>query len=532
MTVTAPRSRGPSLVRSTAVIGGLTGVSRILGFAREMLIAAVLGAGPVSDAFFVAFRLPNLFRRILAEGAFNSAFVPLYARRLEGGEEGGPPGETPTEAAERFASETFAALITVLALLVLGFQLAMPFLVIGLAPGYADQPGWIARTTVLGLITMPYILFMSLSAMFGGVLSAHGRFAAFAFAPVLLNVVLVALLLSPIGVEWQAARWLAWGVAVAGLAQCGVVYWGMRRQGVRLNWVKPRLTPGVKKVLTLGLPGALAAGATQINIVVSQQIASAKEGAVSWLSFADRLYQLPLGMIGIAMGVALLPTLSRRLRAGDEDGARQSLNRAIEIASFFTAPAAVALAVSASFWIQAIFEHGRFTAEDTANTTPMLIAFAAGVPAFIAVKVFAPGFFAREDTKTPMRYAIVAVLINMALGVSLFFAIGVTGVAIATSAAGWANTVLLARTLARDGLLRPDVRLLTRFPRILIASAVMGVVLWPITRAATPYLGQGIATDIIVCLGAAGAGLIVYLAAALALGVTGPRELRAMIKRS
>ena len=524
--------RAPSLVRATAIIGGLTGVSRVLGFAREILIAAVLGAGPVSDAFFVAFRLPNLFRRILAEGAFNSAFVPLYARRLEGGEEGGPAGETPREAAERFASETFSALVAVLAIVVLVCQMGMPFLVMGLAPGYVDQPDWISGTTILGLITMPYILFMSLSAMFGGVLNAHQRFVAFAAAPVLLNVILIALLLAPIGAPWEAARWLAWGVAVAGVAQCGVVYWGLRNQGIRLRLLRPRTTPGVKRVVALGVPGALAAGATQINIVVSQQIASAKEGAVSWLSFADRLYQLPLGMIGIAMGVALLPTLSRRLRAGDEAGARMSLNRALEIASFFTVPAAVALALAAPFWVHSIFQHGRFTAEDTANTVPMLIAFAVGTPAFVAVKVFAPGFFAREDTKTPMRFALAAVAINMALGVALFFAIGVTGVAIATSAAGWANAALLARALARDGLFQPDVRFLSRFPRICIAAAIMGAGLWPATQYLREFLGVSLVFDLVLCAIGAAVGLVLYLVAALLLGVTGPRELRAMIKRS
>lgn len=521
-----------SLFRSTLVIGGLTGVSRVLGFAREVLIASVLGAGPISDAFFAAFRLPNLFRRLLAEGAFNSAFVPLYARRLEGGADDGPEGETPAEAADRFASETFSVLIVVLLGLVLVAEAAMPWLMRGLMPGRIGDADWIARASLLGAFTMPYILFMSLTAMFGGVLNAHGRFAAFAFAPVLLNVILVGLLLGPIGEGWEAATWLAGGVAVAGLAQCAVVYAGMRRQGVRLKLSAPRLTPGVKRVAALGVPGAISAGVVQINIVISQQIASLQVGAVSWLSYADRLYQLPLGMIGIAMGVALLPALSRRLRADDHDGARDSLNRAIEISAFFTLPAAFALAAASHFWVQGLFEHGRFDAEDTAMTGTVLMAFAFGLPGFIGVKIFAPGFFAREDTKTPMRYAMVAVAINIVLGVALFFAVGVVGLAIATSVSGWANTLLLMRALGRDGLFRPDARLKRRFPRIVLAAALTGAVAWGLARYGQPLLGARFLQDLAIILGAGGIGGAVYLALCFALGGVRLGDLRAATRRA
>jgi len=521
-----------NLFRSTFVIGALTGLSRVLGFVREVLIASVLGAGPISDAFFAAFRLPNLFRRLLAEGAFNAAFVPLYSRRLEGGDEHGPEGETPPQSAERFASETFSVLVVVLIVLVLVAQATMPWLMRGLMPGRIGDADWIARASVLGLFTMPYILFMSLSAMFGGVLNAHGRFAAFAFAPVLLNIILVALLLSPIGQGWEAATWLAGGVAVAGVAQCAVVYAGMRRQGVNVKFLRPRLTPGVKRVAALGVPGAISAGVVQINIVISQQIASLQVGAVSWLSYADRLYQLPLGMIGIAMGVALLPALSRHLRANDEQSARDSLNRAMEISAFFTLPAAFALAAASHFWVRGLFEHGRFGPEDTAMTGAVLAAFAVGLPGFICIKIFAPGFFAREDTKTPMRYAGVSVVINIVLGVALFFAVGVVGLAIATSVAGWVNAMLLARALTRDGLFRPDARLLARLPRIALASALTGVLAWFLAREGSALLGANFVTDLAVILGAGGIGLVFYVAVSAALGAIRPSDLKAAMRRS
>ena len=531
-----------NLFRSTVVIGGLTGVSRVLGFARDALIASVLGAGPISDAFYAALRLPNLFRRLLAEGAFNSAFVPLYARRLEGDADGdGAPddGDASPEAraarqaeADRFASETFSVLIIVLVVLVLAAEAAMPWLMRGLMPGRAGDADWITRATVLGLFTMPYILFMSLTAMFGGVLNAHGRFAAFAAAPTLLNVVLVALLLSPIGQEWRAATWLAAGVAVAGVLQCAVVYAGLVRQGVSLRLAWPRLTPGVKRVVALGIPGAVSAGVTQVNIVISQMIASFQAGAVSWMSYADRLYQFPLGMIGIAMGVALLPMLSRRLRANDEQGARDSLNRAIEISALFTVPAAAALATGAAFWVAAMFEHGRFSPDDTAMTAAVLVAFAVGLPAFIGVKIFAPGFFAREDTKTPMRYAAVAVVVNIALGAALFMVIGVVGLAVATSVAGWINAILLARTLARDGLLAPDMRLKARLPRVALAAAATGGFVWWASRAMNVELGQSIVWDLTVAAGVAAAGGLLYLIAVFVLGALRPSDLKLMTRRA
>jgi len=523
-----------SLLRSTVVIGGLTGVSRVLGFAREALVASVLGAGPVSDAFYAALRLPNLFRRLLAEGAFNSAFVPLYARRLEEGDEAAADGgdEPAAAAADRFASETFSALLVVLVVLVLVAEIAMPWLMRGLMPGRASDPEWIARATVLGRFMMPYILFMSLTAMFGGVLNAHGRFAAFAFAPSLLNMVLVGLLVSPIGQAWEAATWLGAGVAIAGALQLGVVYAGLRRRRVTLRLAAPRLTPGVKRVIALGVPGAIAAGVTQLNIVISQMIASFQVGAVSWLSYADRLYQFPLGMIGIAMGVALLPTLSRRLRASDEPGARESLNRAVEISAFFTLPAAAALGAGAVFWVTALFQHGRFDAAASAVTGQVLTAYAAGLPAFVAVKVLAPGFFAREDTKTPMRYAAVAVAVNIALGAGLFYAFGAVGLAIGTSAAGWVNAGLLARTLARDGLLAPDARLKARLPRILAAAALTGGLVWAGVRYAAPMLGRTVALDLGLCLAVAGACGAAYLILAFVLGAIRVSDAAMMFRRT
>jgi putative peptidoglycan lipid II flippase len=514
-----------SILRSSVVVGGLTASSRVLGFVRDAMIAATLGAGPVAEAFFTAFKLPNLFRRILAEGALNSAFVPLYAGKLEA--EG-------QEAADRFGSEVVSFLASVLVGLIILAQLAMPFLMQGLMPGNAGDGEWVKNAALLGLLTMPYIGFMSLMALYGGALNARHRFAAFAAAPVLLNIVLVAIMLGPIGQDWQAAQYVSGGVFIAGLMQFGLVYWGARRSGIEMGLRWPRLTPDVRRVIALGVPGAIAAGAVQINLIISHQMASFVDGAVAWLAYADRLYQLPLGVIGIAMGIVLLPTISRRVRAMDDAGASKTMNRGLEIAAFFALPATTALTVTPDIWVMALFEHGRFGAEDTANTAPLVAAFGVGVPFFIAVKVFAPGFFARHDTKRPMRYALVSVGLNIVVGASLFLLtpLGVSGLALATSLAGAVNAGLLARTLYREKHWSPDAALIGRSWRMVLAALMMAALLFAISPFVRPLLGGLFITDLAIAGTFALAGLTVYAGICLSIGALKPAELKAALRRS
>ncbi len=537
-----------SLLRSTAVVGSLTLLSRIAGFFREILTAIVLGAGRVTDAFLIAFRFPNLFRRVFAEGAFNAAFVPLYSGKME--TEG-------VEAADRLASETLAVLAASLFTLVIAATVLMPLLMFILAPGYFDDPDWRSGAILLAQIMMPYIGFMSLTAMFGGVLNARGRFAAFAFAPVLLNAILIAALImapqadcSPLLSEaacesqteetrWQAALFLSVGVFVGGAAQLAFVWGGLWRQGVRLRVMRPRLTPDVKRVLYLGLPGAVAAGVTQINILVGQMIASLRESAVSWLAFSDRIYQLPLGIIGIAMGVALLPALSRRVKAGDEEGARQSLNAALELAALFTLPATAALLAAPEFFVKAVLEHGQFAADplNTRNTALALAAYAAGLPGFIAIKVLAPAYFAREDTATPMRFAAISVAVNIVVGATLFFSIGragdgFVGLAMGTTIAGYVNALLLAGGLARRGQFEPSPRLASRLARASLASLVMGVTVWLYSRIAIQFLDENFLWDLTVAALLAAVGFGIYAAAAITFGAAKVSDVRAALRRS
>lgn len=356
-------------------------------------------------------------------------------------------------------------------------------------------------------------MMMSLAALLSGMLNTRNRFAIAAFVPVLYNVVAISILLAATrgSIPLKTlALYLSIGMTVSGFLQLALLIYGLKRAGIRLPLYRPRLTPAVRRLWVLGVPGMISAGITHINIMVSHSISTLKEGAPSWLYYSDRLYQLPLGIIGIAMGVALLPALSRRLRAGDETGAMSSMNRAIEITAYLTLPATIALALMPDFLIGGLFERGMFGAEDTRQTANALQMFAFGLPAFVLLKVLTPAFFARENTKTPMIFAAISAVLNLILGATMFFTLGFFGLALATTIAGWTNVLLLTRVLLREGHLKFDRRLLLRVPRIAAAAGMMGIAVWLAARSATPLLTGQILNDYfwlgLVC----GAGLLVY----------------------
>ncbi len=478
-----------NLYRAFATVGGLTMASRVLGFARDILMAAALGTGPVADAFFVAFRFPNLFRRLFGEGAFNAAFVPLFAKRLEG------DGEA---AAARFASDAMAGLALVLIVLSAAFMVAMPWAMVVLAPGFVADPEKYDLAVDLTQIAFPYLFCMSIVALLSGVLNSLHRYWAAAAAPILLNIVLITALLSAIALG-EASRpgagyILAIAVTIAGFAQLAMLWLAVRHAGFSIPLSRPRWTPEMKRLVRLGIPGLISGGITQINIVVGTIIASLQAGAVSYLYYADRLYQLPLGIVGIAIGVVLLPELARQLRAGRIEQAMDTQNRSLEFALVLTIPAAIALAVAAEPIISVLFERGAFTEGDTDNTAWALRAFAIGLPAFVLIKVFQPAFFAREDTKTPMYLALVNMVANVILSLALFQAFKAAGrmphvgIAAATSIAGWLNALLLWTMLARAGDFNWDGRLTRNLVIVTAASLVMGVGLLAVMPYLEPYL--------------------------------------------
>jgi putative peptidoglycan lipid II flippase len=518
-----------NIYRSFATVSGFTGISRVLGFVRDMLTAAVLGTGPAADAFFVAFRLPNLFRSLFAEGAFNSAFVPLFTKNLQA------DGQS---AARRFAEEALAVLLTALLIVTILAEIAMPLLVTLIAPGFQENPEKFDLAVLLTRITFPYLLCMSLTALAAGVLNAFGRFAAAAAAPIILNVVLstAMAIAAAIGLynRPEAAMMISWAVTIAGFAQLAFVALALRRAGMDLRFRWPRLTPDMKRLFTLALPGVATAGITQINLFIGTMIASMADSAVSYLYYADRINQLPLGIVGIAIGVVLLPELTQKLNSGDAQAAMHSHNRSLEFALLLTLPAAVALIVVPGPIIQVLFERGAFDADDTQAVALALAAFAVGLPASVLIRVFLPGFFAREDTSTPMKFAAASAAVNIVGSASLFFVLGHVGIAIATSLAAWTNALLLGFTLLKRGNLVPDATLKRRGALILLASVIMGGAIWvaAIPLGALFRPGNGLIVQV-AALGVlvAGGGLV-YLAATQLTGAVSYKALLRSVARN
>ncbi len=478
------------VLKSLATVSGMTMVSRVLGFVRQILIAGVVGAGgnPVADAFWAAFRLPNMFRRLFAEGAFHAAFIPLFqGKRVDEG----------AQEAKKFAGETLAAVAFILTLLTALVEIAAPAFVYLLAAGFEDDPEKFALTTVYSRIMFPYLIMMSMVGLLSGVLNSLGRFAASAGAPLALNICMIAVLLAFADAEKVSVGYaLSWSVFAGGVIQLLILIYGARRQKYLPKLRLPKFTPSVRRLLVLGTPGFIAAGATQINLIIGTNIASREAGAVSWLMNADQLYQLPLSVIGIALGIVLLPMLSKRVKEGDEAGAASALNRSLELSALLALPATAAFVVMSAPLCDALFRGlagdalslfgGRgsaFSEHDAAMTGAALALFGWGLPAFIWQKVFLPAYYAREDTKTPMRFALLAIAVNTVLALVLFPHYGFLSVAFATTFAAWLQLILLAVTLHRQGRFHVSKRLVSRLLRISAASFILGVLL----TVALPY---------------------------------------------
>ena len=517
-----------SLLKSAATVGGLTLISRLLGFLRDQLIAFTLGTGFVAEAFFVAQRFPNLFRALFAEGAFNSAFVPQFARRIEG------EGHNP---AHNFAIEIFSALLAWLLVFTAFAMIAMPWLIYLIAPGFSQDVQKLQLTIDLTRICFPYLLFMSLTALQSGVLNSLNRFTAAAAAPILLNIVMIAsnviAWVFSTGNSAATGYIFAWGVSLAGVAQFALLAVACRRAGMPLFPKWPKFSPDVKRVLALSIPGIISGGIMQINLLIATVIATGIDHAVAYLYYADRLYQLPLGVIGVAIGVVLLPDLSRKLRAGDTQAALNSQNRALELSLFLTIPAAIALMAIPGPILHTVFEHGAFGADDTLAVAPTVLAFATGLPAFAMTKVFQPGFYAREDTRTPMQFAIISVAVNVVLSLLLSRWFAHIGIAAATSIAAWTNAIMLAVALTRRGHYQLDDRLKKRLPRILVSGVLMGLLLllglWMLQEnfAASADLTDAIWGLLVLVAG----GIASYFALAHFLGAMNFAEVRTVLKR-
>ncbi|QMW24400.1 murein biosynthesis integral membrane protein MurJ [Sandaracinobacteroides saxicola] len=516
-----------NLLKATATIGGLTLVSRIAGFARDMLMARYMGAGFASDAFLIAFRLPNLFRALFAEGAFSAAFVPMVSGKLGKGDDRG--------AAQRFAEEALAVLLPAL-LLFTGIMLLFAAPVVwAMTGGFKDgTPEKLALTVEFTRLTFPYLLLISLVSLLGGVLNALGRFWVNAAAPILLNIALIVGLVFFRGdSDIETARTQSVAVAVAGLLQFLWLLHACHRAGVAPRLRLPRLTPDVRTMLARIGPAALGAGAVQINLLVSTLLAARflDEGSVSYLYYADRLNQLPLGLVGIGVGTALLPAMARLLASDDAPAAMHQQNRAIELVLLLTLPAAAALVVSAEPIISALLQHGEFTRADTVKCAAALAAFSLGLPAYVLIKVLTPGFHARGDTKMPVRIAVASMLVNLVGNLTLIWPLAHVGIALSTAAAAWVNAGALWWVLRRRRQFSIDARLARVAPRLLLAAVAMAVGLWfagdvMMTHTQGSWLERGLALAVLMAAGAA-----VYFGVAALTGAARPADLRAAFRR-
>lgn len=518
-----------SLLRNVGTIGGLTLISRIFGFARDILLARVLGAGGVADAWQLAFQLPNLFRRLFAEGAFASAFVPLFNRYM---------AEDESEA-KRFAGEVLAVLLPILVVFGALMMLAMPWVLWGFANEDLRGDARIYALAVsMGRIAFPYLMFMSLATLVAAILNSLSRFAAAAAAPILLNICLLSALvwgaLQPAGEATRAATGigLAIAVSVSGLLQLLWLYWFMRRAGFRLPRERPRITSRVKEMGVLIVPAVFGAGVYQISRFIDLAfIRGLPDGSLTYMAMADRWNQLPLGIIGIALGTAILPALSRYIsRSEDEEAVRLQAN-AIELAMLLTLPCAVALFITGFAFVKAFMEGQAFTAEDARVTGMVTSALVVGLPAYVLVKVLTPNFFARRDTKTPVYTAAASLVVTVGLNLVLVPLLGVVGLALAGAVGAWVNIALLGAVLSRRGYFRIPGRVLGRIGRIALASGLMGASLWALMQVITPWL-DGPFTMRLLAVGAIMVvSLVTYGAGTVLLGVLDKATVQRLMRR-
>jgi len=507
-----------SLTESIAKVGGNTFLSRIMGFVRDLVVARIFGADAGTDAFFVAFKIPNFMRRLFAEGAFSMAFVPvLNEYKTRHG----------TPQLKGFVDDMAGSFGAVLLGVTLLGVLGAPLLILIFAPGFSDKVSKQAMATEMLRLTFPYLMFISLTAFAGGILNTYERFGVPAFTPVLLNLALILCVL------WLAPELerpifaLAWGVFIAGVAQLAFQLPFLARIGML---PRPRINfrdAGVRRVIRLMVPALFGVSVTQIGLLLNTLLASfLVTGSITWLYYGDRLMEFPLGILGVALGIVILPKLSQKHAEQSPAAFSRALDWALRWVLLLGVPAAVGLLVLAGPMMAALFHSGEFTGEDVVMAARALMAYALGLVAFMGIKVLAPGFYARQDMKTPVRIAVIAMVVNVAFSLLLMFPLGHTGLALATTLSAVANAGLLLHGLLREGIYRPEGDWWALLARGLGASMVMGLVVWWGTGETTQWLAMGAWEQVLKLLGWILAGGAVYAGCLLALGIR-PRHFAA-----
>ena len=514
-----------NLVKAGGTIGGLTLVSRILGFVREMIFARVMGASSAAEVFIWAFQLPNLLRRLLGEGAFSQGFVPLFARRI------GKDGDL--EDATRFAEEVQAVFLPALILITAVFVIAMPAVVIAVASErWTGDPEKFAFTVYLTRITFPYLIFIAMVSLFSGILNSLQRFVAAAFAPALLNIALVAaLLVVPQGGRDTAVA-MAWAVLAGGVMQLALTIVAARRAGVRMKLLPPRMTPRVKELLILILPATIGAGGYYISQLFYAYFATRLPvGSFVYLSQADRLNQLPLALVGSAIGTAILPAISRHIGLGEERQAATIQGRATELAMLLTIPATIALMVAAEPIMTVLFEGGRFTQVDADVSALVLSILVTGLPAYVMIKVLAPGFYARKDMKTPVAITLSALALGVAANFIWIDDVGIAILPLTTAGAAWLNALALYVLLVARGHFRIEGWLAVRLGKQLAAALAMGATIWLVGGLLEQYFAGSVGQRLVGTVTLIGAGSLVYFVLAWFSGAMDKEDLLILLRR-
>jgi putative peptidoglycan lipid II flippase len=512
------------LLKAMATIASFTMLSRIAGMVRDMLTASILGAGPLADAFFVALKLPNFFRRVAGEGAFSVSFIPLYSKTIE--QEGEEEGA-------KFAGQVFSIMAIILSLFSVVIMLGMPWIIHVIAPGFQHGTERYDLAVILTQITFPYLILMSLTALFGGMLNTHSKFAPFSAAPIIFNLTLILALVVFAPYFPTAGHAMAVGVTVSGILQLIMMVYFVRRYKIQFNWQRPKFSDKTRQLFKLMGPGVLSAGVFQVNLFVDMILASMlPTGAISFLYYADRLNQLPLSMVGIAVGTALLPMLSKSLAANNHEESKDLFNRSLEFCFFAALPAAVALLIIPYQMVSTLFEHGKFSASDTLQTSYVLMGYGIGLPAYVASKIFMTAFWAHQDTMTPVKISILTALSNIALSLLLIGPLGVAGIALSTGLVGWLQVFLLHRKLKDRDALEFDNRLRIVFPKLAICSCIMGISLTLLAYFLEPYFEHSLPIKIFALMVLLGGGALTYAAAIQITGVLKISDIKKYLKRS
>ena len=453
-----------NFIKSTGIFSFFTIISRLLGYVRDILIAVFLGAGPLADAFFVAFRIPNTFRRLFSEGTFNAAFVPSYSSLLN-----------KKKQSESFANNVFNLLILGLFFLVLIIEILMPLFVFLIAPGFEGDAQKMELAINLTRITFPFLLFISLASFFSAILNSHNKFAIASAAPIILNILLIGVLFFGRVLNDQLVYYLSYAVTLSGILQFIFLYFFIKRYFSPKLKLHIKIDEKIKIFFKKLLPSIFSSGVTQINILVGTIIASFQASAVSYLYYADRVYQINLAIAGIAIGTVILPQLSKYVQSQKKEKINLIQNKALELSLFLSIPAAIALLIASEEIISSLFGYGSFDEESVKNSAKALFYFAIGLPAFSLIKVFSTFFFARHNTKIPFYISLISVLLNIAISIVLFKEIGFLIIPIATTISSWFNAIFLFIFLKKRNLFNFNLIFIDRFIKILVASILMGI---------------------------------------------------------